>query len=224
MTKYYIEIIKDGAVTYLNRQNNLCPKPIYWNNENSAKNVVGMYLRSKAYKRIVETISKITVKESEYTVPIKDIVKKASKMDDRFVSAALNSVTRIKYDPTDDDIDKRMAIATDFIKNVTTYANDQYVMVEKEDQLVLDILHKIEFTKFNACDGYKMAREIKESRIRRRIHKDRFLKLTAFANDIKDVNLTTLEAKKEELSNREYKPRILEEDKEDAENKAGQSV
>lgn len=41
-------------------------------------------------------------------------------------------------------------------------------MESKIDQEISDILHYIEFYPFNACDGYKLAKELKALRLKRR--------------------------------------------------------
>lgn len=86
---------------------------------------------------------------------------------------------------------------------------NQLSTVDKELE---DCFHYIEFKSFNASQGYKACKMVKERRLRRRSIKNELDVLTAFlarnygktaASDIQDVV--------EKISQRTYKPRVLNE-------------
>lgn len=79
------------------------------------------------------------------------------------------------------------------------------------DKSLNNMLHKLESETFSASTGYKMAKEIKEIMMRRRIVKNEVEALTSLRqqiNYIKPTNIKTKIAKIEEMqSKREYTPR-----------------
>lgn len=80
-----------------------------------------------------------------------------------------------------------------------------------------DLLHELELTKFNACEGYLLAKEIQTLRHKRREYKDLeeqldLLKLFMnkhkwVINDLKPL-IKVIEEKKEHQIHRQYTPRI----------------
>lgn len=91
--------------------------------------------------------------------------------------------------------------------------------IKKCDLAIRDIEHYLEFTNFNAANGYKLARRIKELRTKRRQLKDELeplLPLNSFIERHKpiwsELDRTRGEVKKEITriaGIRTYKPRIL---------------
>lgn len=79
--------------------------------------------------------------------------------------------------------------------------------VQKEQAALQDILHYIELNNFSASDGYKFAKMIKESRIRRRKAKDDIVYIDAL---LEKINVNELN-KIKEMHDREYRPRVLKE-------------
>jgi hypothetical protein len=84
------------------------------------------------------------------------------------------------------------------------------------DKLVTDLQHKIEFGKFNVCDGYKVMKQLQEAlQERRKVKDERELleplirytgtlekKVEAIHNDISDHE--------SRMENRKYRPRVLQ--------------
>ena len=85
-------------------------------------------------------------------------------------------------------------------------------MESKVDKEISDILHYIEFYNFNACDGYKLARELKTLRLKRRDIKNQL-------EAISIINCHTCNMMAEGRTNKalsgieskQYTPRILTE-------------
>lgn len=85
-------------------------------------------------------------------------------------------------------------------------------ILQEADLEILDLLHKCEFANPNAADGYKIFREIRQCRLRRRDAKD-MLRLLAI---IKESNVTDVvcqfgqqfDAYQSFMKNRIYQPRV----------------
>lgn len=76
------------------------------------------------------------------------------------------------------------------------------------DKEISDILHYIEFNKFNAADGYKLARSLKELRLKRRDIKDQ-IDFIHFINETGIID--KLNKRLGKLENRVYAPRVNDE-------------
>ena len=88
------------------------------------------------------------------------------------------------------------------------YADD-LDLVEKEIQ---DILHAIEFNKYNASDGFKIYKMLHEARCRRRKDKDMILKINIISNaTMTDWTSGKVVAQFNGLEKRKYEPRALTE-------------
>lgn len=70
------------------------------------------------------------------------------------------------------DIEQTVITIRDAIKNYPTKYTDNLDRIKKIEFEIQDLLHLIEFTKFNASDGYKITKRIQELRKERRILKD----------------------------------------------------
>jgi len=79
------------------------------------------------------------------------------------------------------------------------------------DIALMDISHKIEFEAFNACEGYKLAKRIKELRTQRRELKDmlEFIKKTGESFTNLSTNISSYN---NSIENRSYSPRMLDDD------------
>lgn len=85
-------------------------------------------------------------------------------------------------------------------------------MESKIDREISDILHYIEFYPFNACDGYKLAKDLRDLRLKRRDVKNQLEAIQIISshscNMLADGRTNKALC---EIENKEYKPRILTE-------------
>ena len=99
--------------------------------------------------------------------------------------------------------------------DVTGFDKESGELVQKLshiDQEISDIEHYIEFNKFNAADGYKAYKMLRDKRIERRAIKDDFLKFKILSEaNVSEIFDGTLEEKLRDLDNRTYTPRVLNE-------------
>jgi len=85
----------------------------------------------------------------------------------------------------------------------------------KTDLMMQDILHKIEFENFNACEGYKLAKQIKDVRAERRQYKNELEAMQSLMDSIKPVIKTVRNAENKVIEIerkqkvRTYKPKVL---------------
>lgn len=83
------------------------------------------------------------------------------------------------------------------------------------DMETVDILHKIEFSKFNAVDGYRIYRQLHDVRLRRRACKDTIQMLNLFMQSglwQSALTFRRLAAKQQQsMESRKYRPRVLDE-------------
>ena len=85
----------------------------------------------------------------------------------------------------------------------------------KTDLMMQDILHKIEFENFNACEGYKLAKQIKDVRAERRQYKNELEAMQSLMDSIKPTikTIKKVEGKVIEIERKQkaktYKPRVL---------------
>lgn len=64
-----------------------------------------------------------------------------------------------------DDIVNNMSI----LEQLPKIINDEVSRLDREQQ---DVLHSIEFSRFNVCDGYKLSKRIQDIRVARREYKN----------------------------------------------------
>ena len=85
-------------------------------------------------------------------------------------------------------------------------------MESKVDQEISDILHYIEFFSFNACEGYKLAKGLKELRLKRRDIKNQLEAINIISHHTCNM-LTDGKTNKAlcNIENKQYTPRILKE-------------
>lgn len=88
-------------------------------------------------------------------------------------------------------------------------------LIDKEskvDQEISDILHYIEFFPFNACEGYKLAKGLKELRLKRRDIKNQLEAINIISQHTCNM-LTDGKTNKAlcNIENKQYTPRILKE-------------
>jgi len=85
----------------------------------------------------------------------------------------------------------------------------------KTDLMIQDMLHNIEFNTFNASQGYKLAKQIKDIRVERRKYKEELEAMLSLYNFIRPISknlyeinvaITKLESHQK---TRIYTPRIL---------------
>jgi len=87
----------------------------------------------------------------------------------------------------------------------------------QHDLMIEDILHKIEFDKFNAYEGYMLCKQLQNIRQERRIIKDELEPLQSLKNTIQNSNIRkTLERAKNNVvriekfkQSRIYRPKVL---------------
>jgi len=72
--------------------------------------------------------------------------------------------------------------------------------VQTADYYDMDMLHIIENTKFNACDGYKLAKLIQENRLFRRQIKIELETMKQLKNNFVDKNMELLSKTQQEIS------------------------
>lgn len=117
-----------------------------------------------------------------------------------------------------------MCRALDIVNNiVSSYEElqneiqENRIKLSNTDKEICDILHEIELTSFNACEGWKMAKEIQRLRQERRIFKDNEENFTLINSSIGHLKrsvssfkkeLKRVELKQEENIHRKYTPRI----------------
>ena len=106
------------------------------------------------------------------------------------------------------------------IDAVETIKQDMDTMnqrIKQCDTEISDLLHDIEFSKFNACEGYYYAKELQELRRKRREYKEyeehldllrgSMNKYKWITSDLKN-NIKAIRNKKDQQIHRQYTPRI----------------
>jgi|GEM_PF-1982539 len=120
-----------------------------------------------------------------------------------------------------------MCIANDYSQKLLEIYNDINLEVRrlcaevnKADLYDMDMLHIIENTNFNACDGFKLAKSIKENRIYRRQIKNELETMKQLKNNFIDKNMELLNKTSLEIERRNiilnglvehsvYTPRVI---------------
>lgn len=83
--------------------------------------------------------------------------------------------------------------------------------LSESDQEILDLLHYIEFYDFNACEGYKLAKKLKNIRLKRRNAKNQLEAIKIINNTCNMLANGSTDLALRRLDNQHYKPRILTE-------------
>lgn len=96
--------------------------------------------------------------------------------------------------------------------------HDEFVKeLSTQDKMTSDILHRIELGTFNACEGYKLCKKIKEVRQERRVIKDELEPLKKLHGTILTIKSKVQKSNKnivkmeQNMQNRSYTPRVLKE-------------
>ena len=96
-------------------------------------------------------------------------------------------------------------------------AQDEYNLYSKQLSLLdleaQDILHRLEYSSFNVVQGYTLAKQLKDVRVRRRAVKQHQEMLQVLVSNLKGVPFerieTKLHNKRQQLLESKYTPRIL---------------
>lgn len=118
-----------------------------------------------------------------------------------------------QYTPVNmDNIKELICTLSDQFKTMQGNKDWLIEMESKVDQEISDILHYIEFYSFNACDGYKLAKELKTLRLKRRDIKNQLEAINIINNHTCDM-LANGKTNKAlcGIENKQYTPRILKE-------------
>lgn len=113
-----------------------------------------------------------------------------------------------------EEIIKSINLLSEFVNSKEELLNE----LSESDQIISDLLHYLEFETFNASKGYKIAKKIKEVRIKRREIKNKLHIVSIFEQSqnklINSSNrvmlIATLIKEKNKLENQEYNYRILD--------------
>jgi len=113
-----------------------------------------------------------------------------------------------------------LSLAQNILFSFETLRHDMDTISQKikdTDSEICDILHDVELTSFNASEGYKLARELQILRKKRREYKEQEEQLDMLrgfvnkhkwiANDLQ-LNIKTIEGKREQQLHRIYSPKI----------------
>lgn len=95
------------------------------------------------------------------------------------------------------------------LNNNVDYWNEELSRVDKK---ICDLMHYIEFNNFSACDGYKLAKALKECRQERRVIKNKLeytsiIKASSCKMIAQGKTLDSIRG----LENKSYTPRVLKE-------------
>jgi len=94
------------------------------------------------------------------------------------------------------------------VKEIQELISDDYISslskkMSEADKRVADVYHQVEYTKFNACDGYKLAKKMQDAlRIRRGIKNE-----MAVMNYIRTYGVSDL-SRIEEIATKAWKPEV----------------
>lgn len=118
-----------------------------------------------------------------------------------------------KYTPV--DMDNIKSLICDLSNQFQVMKGNKDWLLEMEskvDQEISDILHYIEFYQFNACDGYKLAKELKALRLKRRDIKNQIQAIDIIGRHTCNM-LADGKTNKAlcDIENKTYTPRVLKE-------------
>lgn len=117
------------------------------------------------------------------------------------------------------DIEQTVSLLRTIIMETPKMYENNKLSIEMCEKEIIDILHLIELTSFNASRGYALAMEIQEVRIRRRGLKDQnellaplvevVSRMKSFHNDMNKA-IGDVRRIKQKQENRSYKMRVRE--------------
>lgn len=156
---------------------------------------------------IMSTLPKLMKQKETEVICLED------EEDDKYIND--------EYTPV--NIDNVKSLICDLSDQLKTMQGNKSWLTEmhsKIDREISDILHYIEFYSFNACQGYKLAKELKELRLKRRDIKNQ-LEAIDIINSHSCSMLADGKTNKAlcNIENKSYTPRVLTELFEDKETK-----
>lgn len=123
------------------------------------------------------------------------------------------TIVNNKYIPVDmDSIKESICNLSNQFKVMKGNKDWLLEMESRVDKEISDILHYIEFYSFNACEGYKLTKELKELRLKRRDIKNQLQAINIISSHTCNM-LTDGKTNKAlcDIENKQYTPRILTE-------------
>lgn len=166
----------------------------------------------------IDKARKFTKEKAENT--LKNLPKTLSRLNYSIVLCTVTDNSKVNKEELDNlfnkDKDEIFNDIGNMLKNFESYFNKVLSMKEsllkelsKIDREIEDVLHSIEFFKFNASDGYKIYKILREQRIKRRKIKsylEVIQKLEVICNKENEINISSDILK---LTNKTYTPREL---------------
>lgn len=184
--KNYIGVSKNGAYTEVHKIEDAYKGTTYHKLSNILNNCVSPEKRKQC--KIVEV---------KFPSAVKALEKTEVKLIQR---SSINS-------SFDEVITKLKAVGSLGFKDEL---DELYQKESLIDQEISDIYHYIEFSNFNAADGYKAYKLLKEALLRRRKIKDEVAKYKMVGDlTINGIFDGTLDEKLNDFENRTYTPRVL---------------
>lgn len=190
-------IIKCGS-GYVARQSNSSP---YIVTDKSKALVIESETKAN---NIMTTLPKLMRQKGMELICEEDSVSSDSS-DDKYVNS--------EYTPVDiDNVKSLICTLSDQFKTMQGNKSWLTEMESKIDKEISDILHYIEFYSFNACEGYKLAKELKELRLKRRDIKNQLEAISIISNHTCNM-LAEGRTNKAlcNIENKSYTPRVLKE-------------
>lgn len=126
--------------------------------------------------------------------------------DNRSFSEILNNT------PCDNELLSILNILDDITTKYTSLKNQTKTYISSADKSMSDIYHYIEFNKFDAADGYKLARKLKDVTEQRRKYKNTALIINIIKNmlSIDENDILKLKTQCATLNARRYTERVLD--------------
>lgn len=192
-------------------------------NQNGAPETCGKQLaqhfeNSKA-RNIIDNLPKKMKKFNFYVEPIPDIEQKVSDESSDIKEKTINNDDYIPSENINRWIDKFGACG-DILDEAEQRENELIIALDNSDKELLDLLHIIEMEKpKDMFNGWKLYKQIKENRTKRREIKDEILIIENVLENIKDVSCMHREQVQKAIDGlfgRKYKFRIIEEGDENA--------
>ncbi len=116
------------------------------------------------------------------------------------------------------DVDKKLQDIQNFLENIYLEVEELKAKQSELDKKEQDILHKIEFCSFSACEGYKLCSLLKEVRNEKRNVKNNLDKLNlltpltdkSFKNKVTKT-ISIIDKHNKKILKRTYRPRVYDE-------------
>ena len=124
---------------------------VSFDKEQSAKNVMETAMPKEIKNRTISVVSDEVVSDKNIT-NITDV----TNVSNQYIPVDMNNVKSL------------IESLSNQFKSMKSNKEWLLEMESKIDKEISDILHYIEFYNFSACDGYKLARELKTLRLKRR--------------------------------------------------------